>query len=258
MKTSLKSLSLLLFSIICIVQGCSVTEQEKVVEGKVILLDTINAPFVDSHIDSVINIYRSDLEEEMNQEIALSAVAMEKGTPQGLLNNFVADLVFEKSRQLYKAEDNKPIDFCLLNYGGLRTSLPQGPVTRSRVFELMPFENEMIVITLSPEKTWELFEYLAAANVGMPVSGITLGIKDNTVSDIKIQGEAFDPGKNYKVVTSDYLAGGGDNMNFFLDPVSEEYLGMKIRDAIMLHLEKETREGKMITSELDNRIYIID
>lgn len=255
MKPNNNLIFLFLFSITYILSGCSAAEENKIVEGKVILLDSINAPLIDGGTDSLIEIYRHDLEKEMNEVIAYSAIAMEKDRPEGLLNNFVADLVLEQGRQIFQPGDEQPIDFCLLNYGGLRTSIPEGSVTRSRVFELMPFDNEMVVITLTPEKTWELFQYIAKGRGGVPIAGLTIGIKEQQVSEVKIQGEPFDKTRNYKVLTSDYLSGGGDNMNFFQDPVDMENLGMKIRDAILIHLQQQNEEGKQISSELDNRIY---
>lgn len=224
------------------------------VEGKLIPVDKHTTPEKDQTIDSVIAIYRTALEEEMQEILAYSKHGMSRGTPEGLLNNFVADLCFEIGNELYDPKDNQPIDFCLLNYGGLRASIPKGPVRLSNIFELMPFENEMVVLTLTAEKVLELFDYLAGSSVGMPVSGLRIRITDEQVADVKISGSEFDPSRHYKVLTSDYLAGGGDNMTFFLNPLNEEYLGLRIRDAIIRHLREQHKKGNMISSSLDGRI----
>lgn len=258
MKTIRKNQICIISAFLLVFGACSSPEVPITAEGGLLRIDSTTVAQVDQEVDSIISIYRSSMQEEMSRVLAHSESAMQKASPEGLLNNFVADLVLEQAHEIYQPEDDAPIDFCLLNYGGLRTSLPQGPVTLSRVFELMPFENEMVVVTLTPEKTRQLFEYLASSEVGMPVSGITLGIRDNEVAEVTIQGEPFDDTQNYKVVTSDYLAGGGDNMNFFLDPVALEILGRKIRDAIILHMERQDQQGNLIGSQLDNRIYIIE
>lgn len=237
------------------VVSCQTRQEVQEVDGQVLLIDSNQIPAIDLAIDSVIEIYRSPLEGEMNRILAVSAQPMRKGTPEDLLNNFVADLVLERARLLYQPEDGHQIDFCMLNYGGLRTSIPEGPVTQSRIFEIMPFENEMVVLTISAENAWALFEYIASRNVGTPVSGIRLGIRDRKVADILIGGEPFDNERSYKVLTSDYLAAAGDNMRFFLDPVHYELIGMRIRDAMIMHLEEQHQKGNMITSQLDGRIY---
>ncbi len=245
-----------IFLILILLWGCSSPQYEVRVEGALVAVDSLHAPETDQLIESVIAEYREDLEKVMNEVLGYSAHRMERGTPEGLLNNFVADLVLYKGRNIYQPADDKPIDFCLLNYGGLRTGIPEGPVTRSRIFELMPFENEMVVVTLTPEKTMELFEYLAGATVGMPVSDIQLQIENGAVRNIRIGEVPFEPDRNYKVLTSDYLAGGGDNMTFFMEPVSLELLGVKIRDAIIAHLIEENQAGRQIQSKLDGRISI--
>ncbi len=234
--------------------ACVETQRPVYVEGGVIPIEESRIGEKDAETDSLISIYREALEQEMNEILAYSAHTMSRGTPEGLLNNFVADLCFEIGQELYDAADGHSIDFCLLNYGGLRASIPEGPVTLANVFELMPFENEMVVITLDTEKTLALFDYLAEAAVGMPVSNIKLRIIDQEIKEVSIAGKAFDPSHNYKVLTSDYLADGGDKMTFFLEPIEKEYLGLRIRDAIIMHLKDRHEQGKMIESTVDGRI----
>ncbi len=253
-----KYLKYLLALIIALtVFSCAEQAERPVVESEVIPVDSINVPEKDTIIAEKIAKYREPLEEVMKSVIAYSEQSMERGTPEGLLNNFVADLTLKIGSRVYDPEDDKPIDFCLLNYGGLRTSIPKGAVTKSRVYELMPFENELVVVTLTPEKTYELFKYLASSERGMPVSGIRLGIKDEYPEVIKIRGESFDENRNYKVLTSDYLAHGGDNMNFFLQPINYELVGIKLRDAIIHHMENVHEQGRKISSVLDERIFYL-
>lgn len=245
---------LFLFALILVVFGsCTDRSREFSFEGHTVLLDTVNAA-KDPVQEEIIQGYRESLEADMNRVLVYSEHVMERGTPEGTLNNFVADLVFDLGQQIYHPQDGKPIDFCLLNYGGLRVPLPEGEITYGRVFELLPFENEMVVITLSGEKTYELFEYLASSSKGMPVSGIELIISDESPESILIQGQQFDRSRNYKVLTSDYLAGGGDSMNFFLQPINYELLGKRVRDAIILQMQNVHAKGEKISAELDQRI----
>ncbi len=242
------------FFLLFFLGACVETQRPVYVEGGLIPIEENRISEKDAKTDSLISIYREALEQEMNEILAYSAHTMSRGTPEGLLNNFVADLCLEIGHDLYEPNDGHPIDFCLLNYGGLRASIPKGPVTLANVFELMPFENEMVVITLDTEKTLALLDYLAEAPVGMPVSNINLEIIDQEVKEVSIASEAFDTSRKYKVLTSDYLAGGGDNMTFFLEPLEKEYLGLRIRDAIIQHLRERHEQGKMIESTLDGRI----
>ncbi len=237
--------------------GCSTKTEKHVVDSTIIIIDSINVPEKDKAVSEKITLYSKPLQEQMERVLVYSKHSMKKGTPEGTLNNFVADLILEKGLKLYKPTENKSIDFCLLNYGGLRTSIPQGKVTLGRIFELMPFENEMVVVTINPEKTYELFKYLAKSEYGMPVSAVRLGIKDDYPAIIEIDGEPFDDTRNYKILTSDYLAYGGDNMFFFLQPISFEPVGIKVRDAIIRYMENMHQKGAKISSSLNERIFYI-
>jgi len=241
--------------LIVIVSACSERERVKGIDGQVLRVDSVQMAVIDTDIDSLISIYRLPLEEEMNRVLAYSAQVMRKGTPEDLLNNFIADLVLEHGRRLYQPDDGMQIDFCVLNYGGLRTTIPKGPVTVSGIYELMPFDNEMVVLTITPENTLDLLGYIASRSTGTPIAGIRLGIRDRKVAGVSIEGQPFDSGRPYKILTSDYLAAAGDNMAFFLEPINYELIGMRIRDAIILHLEEQQQAGIMITSQLDGRLY---
>lgn len=120
----------------------------------------------------------------------------------------------------------------------------------------MPFENEIVVVTLTGKKTSELFDYLAYVN-GMPLSGARMGIKNNKQEGATIGGLPIDTNQTYRVATSDYLAHGGDRMKFFLDPISIENLGHKLRDAIIDYLVAEHQAGRTINAQLDGRIKTI-
>lgn len=208
----------------------------------------------DSAVKELIAPYKARLEAEMNEVLAVSAMPMEKSQPEGLLGNFVADLIYNKCKARYKPTDGIQPDFCLINNGGLRVPLPEGKVTKGKIFELMPFENELVVVTISGEKAKELFEYIAIVG-GQPVSNIKMGIQDGKPVNVMIGGKAFDVNRNYKVVTSDYLANGGDKMEFFLEPINRENVAYKIRDAIIDHVREMGSEDERLKAELDQRIY---
>jgi hypothetical protein len=63
----------------------------------------------------------------------------------------------------------------------------------------------------------------------------------------------FDSTRSYNVVTSDYLANGGDQY-FFLTEARKESLNLKIRDVVISYVEQQHRKGNTITARLDNRI----
>ncbi len=210
----------------------------------------------DSAFTAEISPYKNHMDKTMNEVLNFSEVAMTKDNPEGLLGNFVADLILKKSNDYYHPEDGKKINLCILNNGGLRTSLPKGEITRGKVFELMPFENELSVVTISGKSFKMLFEYLAKTG-GAPVSGIKMGIENEQPVLMEVNGKLFDSTSTFKVVTSDYLANGGDKYSFFSNPLNREDLKIKVRDAIIEFIVEEKEKGKSINSTFDGRIYYV-
>ena len=246
--------SIFFFFILSAFVSCKSHTHVTKVDTAVISIDTNYRVKEDTAALRIIKPFKEQMDLKMNEALAFSSVAMNRNQPEGLLNDFVADLILKKSNELYKPSDNKKIDFCILNYGGLRSSLSKGKITLKKVYELMPFENALVVITLSGEKTKQMFNYIAKAG-GEPISGFSMGIKDTIADNILVNGKSFDVTRNYKIVTSDYLANGGDKMNFFKKPIGREDIGIKIRDAIIIYLKEETSKGDTLKEVLDNRIY---
>ena len=243
--------SLLIIFFATFLACCSVPQAAQRTEGSTYKIDESYTASADPAISAFIEPYKEELNRELNKTIAVSSMAMDKNQPEGLLGNFVADLA------LYITNNNTnniKADFCLLNNGGLRTTLPKGDITLKRVYELMPFENELVILTLDGPTTNLLIEFIAKKG-GMPVSGIKMGINDLKPVKVLINDLPFDVAKDYNVVTSDYLANGGDNLSFLVSAKEKHYIGIKVRDAIIKYMEEQSRNGKELTARLDNRIY---
>ena len=224
------------------------------VQTETIELNPSSDKDVDTSVVRIISPYKTVLDKEMNQVLISSDHAINKGEPEGELGDLVADIILDAANKKYYSSDNIKVQFCVLNNGGLRVSLPKGEITKGKVFELMPFENEMVVVTLPGDKTKQLFDFIAAKN-GMPVAGIKMGIKNNTATHVLVNGSDFDVTKTYRIVTSDYLANGGDKMDFFKSAVKNEPLGYKLRDAIIDDLLERSKAGNKLNTKTDGRLY---
>ena len=244
-------------ALLLIILGCYPYAKIKKIDTRVIPFDSsYSKQDEDTEINAIVKPYKQKKDSVMHSELATAEMAMVKGLPEGLLGNFCADLTLQQARKYYKAQHGQTVDIALLNNGGLRTSLPKGIITREKAFELMPFDNMMVVITLSGEQTKELFDFVAKMG-GMPIAGCKIGLKDSIASKIEINGQAFDISKSYKVATSDYLANGGDKMIFFKNPLQMEVLNVLLRDAIIEYMVEENKQGRKLTAKLDGRIYKI-
>ncbi len=204
----------------------------------------------DSTLTALIEPYKSKLDAEMNEVIGTVAKTLDKNKPESTLGNWMADLFYEQMSDYNKGE----IDFASMNYGGIRIpSLQAGEVTRGKIFELMPFDN-MLVVVHADEATVRQFADNAAKNGGIPVSKqLRFEIKNGKAENITIKGQPLQAGKIYKIGVSDYVANGGDDCSFLIDKKRDE-LGVLMRDAIIEYVKKQTAQGKQLNAQLDGRI----
>jgi 2',3'-cyclic-nucleotide 2'-phosphodiesterase (5'-nucleotidase family) len=222
-----------------------------------------NTPSTYHEIDTIIAPYRTQLNEKMDVVINQSMETMTTGSPQGLLGNFVTDLCLKLIIDSLKLEKDN-ISMVILNNGGLRTHLPKGDITLRKVFEIMPFENELVIVEISGANFRDAIKTIASkcesrdnAKGCIPFSGVEI-TANKTEGNVLVNNLPIDTISTHKILTSDYLANGGDNMYFLSSAISTVYTNIKLRDAIIYHLKKESLLGNKITGKTDNRIRYVE
>lgn len=214
----------------------------------------VNEEVVDSSAYKMILPYKQKMDLTMNDVLGKCDVDLTKDQPEGNLGNFVCDALYIMCKN-YLGKDSSNLNGVLLNNGGLRTSLSKGEITVGKIFELMPFDNELAFVELSGEKTLEMLDFIAAKG-GMPVSGISMTIENQKAKNVLINGVPFDIKKHYYFISSDYLINGGDKMDFFKNPVRVIFLKKLLRDVLIDYCKTETKKGKTLTGKKDGRISI--
>ncbi len=207
-----------------------------------------------SEIDSFIKPYRDHVNKDLESVLAYSVDTYSKsdGELNTAIGNFMADLIYEQANPIFNSRTGKDIDFVLLNHGGIRSIISKGNITTRTAYQVMPFENAIVVLDLKGEQVQELIKYLVRNKRAHPIS--KLNIELDSVFNLKnalINGKQFDLNKNYLVCTNDYLANGGDRMDFFKTHDSLYVLDYKIRNALIDYLQKvdtikPTRDNRFI------------
>ena len=108
----------------------------------------------------------------------------------------------------------KDAQIALTNGGGLRADVPAGDITYGQLFEAMPFDNRFALIKLKGAHVRQMIAVnLASGGAQYSWGGLTVAAscKDQKlVLDIRVRGKALADAQTYTMVTSDFLASGGD------------------------------------------------
>lgn len=200
----------------------------------------------DSTIISIIEPYSIIINKYMQDTLCYSKYDLTKGIPESTIGNFVTDLCLNYAKA----------DICIMNKGGLRTDILKGHITREKIYELMPFENELVILEIDKKTFKSLINYIIMRE-GEPFSGMKIKASNDGekvyIDNTKNIDEYFKNNNNQPitVLTSDYLANGGDNMHFFKE-IQQKKLNLKLRDVIINYCS----QVDTIKISLDNRIQI--
>lgn len=181
--------------------------------------------------------YTEKLNKEMNQKISFTSVDLTKEGDNSNLGNLLADFTYEGAEVWAKINLQKDVDAALINIGGIRTTIGKGDILLKSVFEVMPFENEVIIVKFKGSDLQGLFDYYAKNETNNPVSKLYIETNNKVLSKALINGKTVNPNQDYYIATSDYLALGGDNMKFFSKGETIP-TGIKLRDLFIEYFKK--------------------
>lgn len=203
----------------------------------------------DSSLLALIKPYGDSVRIKMDQVVGMVEGTLEKTSPESTLGNFMADAYLAMARRSF----TQPVDAAMVNYGGIRlTQLTAGPITRGKVFELMPFDNLLVIQQLTGAQLQALLD-LVAARGGWPVAGLTMQIKDKKAVAVTVSGKPLDLTKKYWIANSDFIASGGDNA-IMLKELPQIGQGYLVRDVLFDYIRTFTVQGKAISATLEKRV----
>lgn len=203
-----------------------------------------------SEIESFIKPYKEHIDLDLSLVLATAPQMLDKsGKWQSTIGNLFADISLELGNKIFLARENNKMDMVMLNHGGIRSIIPQGDVTARTAYQIMPFENNLVVIELKSAQIRELVNYIIKEQKPHPISGLTFTIdKNNLAKNIVINKKPLDDTATYFVGTNDFLANGGDNMVFFLKGIKTHNLDYKLRN-VLIDYFKMVDIVPMITDE---------
>ena len=222
-------------------QVLSVQTESIAIDGK---LDSIADESYLQHLAPI----KEDLAKVMDVQIGYAPERLWIGEPECPLLNWATEALWAAAKKTYPGT----VDMAVSNMGGLRSEWPAGPVTRGNVYEMMGFDNKLVVITLKGSDIIELCESFVKYG-GQGVAGLRMTAVDGKLGDVAIGGEPVDNNRLYKVATSDYLTGGADHMTALT-----HYSDFWNRDILIRDIYLEAVETQdTIRAQVDGRMNIL-
>ena len=188
---------------------------------------------------TIVKPYSDSVNKLMNVVIGYNDTRLEKKRDGNTLGFFITDAYLEMAKQ----KSGLKVDAAFMNSGGIRLpEMSAGAITQGKIFELMPFDNLMVLLKMKGSLLKQYLDTLAA-NEGVIESGITMQIVNKTAQQVMIAGKPLDFNGDYTIVHSDYAAM-NSNLLKNINRITNGYL---LRDAILDYVKFINSQNKKVT-----------
>lgn len=237
-------LLLLTACISCIHKPGTVTQKT----GEIILIDSSFNAIQDSTYLAYLAPIKANLEAQLGKPIGHAPHDLEVYQPECPMLNWASDALLAKARELCP----EPVHVAVVNIGGMRCNWGAGDITFRHVFELMPFDNELVVLTLPGSELLALCQAFAKGG-GEGIAGMRMKAHKGALLYAQINGQNIQPNALYSVATSDYLSQGNDGMTPLKNHTSVWKSEKKIRDLYIEYIQ----QVQIVEAQVDGRMQII-
>lgn len=198
--------------------------------------------------------YKAQLSETLQQIIAYTDAPLTRQQPEYSLARWLTFFMYQDANEFAQKHHFPKADAALMGIGGIRSALPAGAITIGDIFEVMPFENTLVIVALKAKDIKAMLALYLKYKVYVPSYGITLRLDNDTISAVKIGDKTLNEHETYYIATGNYWAEGGDKMSFFTagTPVNTH---KKLRDVYIKHfaITKEIRKKDLPALTLATR-----
>ncbi|PDW02774.1 5'-nucleotidase C-terminal domain-containing protein [Candidatus Viridilinea mediisalina] len=212
----------------------------------------------DAGFEERIAVFRASLDELRQRVIGESSVELngerdDIRSRETNLGNLVAEALLTGSR-------TAGAQIAITNGGGIRTSIPAGPITVGQVLEVLPFGNTLSLVTLSGAQIKEALENgVSQVETGAgrfpQIAGFRFSFDPSQpvgsrISAISYENEALAPDAMLRVVTNNFMLAGGDGYSVFAAGADALDSGLIMSDVV----EQYIAANSPITLGTDGRI----
>jgi 2',3'-cyclic-nucleotide 2'-phosphodiesterase (5'-nucleotidase family) len=205
-----------------------------------------NAGASNSTFSNLLVPYSDSVNKLMHKVIGYNEILLGRKKQANILGYFIADAYLFMGKKRH----GEQVVAAFMNSGGVRLpELAAGPITQGKIFELMPFDNQMMVVKMKGSFLKQYLDTLLVRD-GIIQSGLTLRVVNKVSQDIMVGDKPLDPNTEYTIVHSDYVV----NNTPFLKNVYRNTDGYLLRDAIIDYVRITHEQGKKIIVQNTERV----
>jgi len=188
------------------------------------------------------------IQREFGRQLVLAPRALLRGRrgEENLLGYWVADRMRERASRCL----GRPVPFALINPGGLRADLQAGAVRVRDIFEVMPFDNDLMVAEYSGRELERLLRAGLISRAGVPCSGVRVHLGGRpelpVLAIVWEDGRPLAPDERILVASTDYLLASGDGLPTKRKPGGILPTGVQIRQLLLDECEALGKQGRSL------------
>lgn len=171
------------------------------------------------------------------------------------LGNLVAEAMLAKAR-------SAGATLAITNGGGIRASIPAGPVTVGQILEVLPFGNTLALVTLTGAQVIEALnngvsQVESGAGRFPQIAGFRFTYDPSLpaasrVTSVTVGGAPIDQNASYVVVTNNFMLTGGDGYSVFTRGRNQVDTGFILADVV----EEYIAVNSPVNPAVDGRIAV--
>lgn len=203
-------------------------------------------PAPDPEMAQQLDAYRDTLNQKMSRKVATVQDTLRFGKPEAALNNLVADaLRFQAASTMRQF-----VHIGIIGEESFKIYFLPGKLTLGDVYEFMPYNNHLVVLSMNGEQVMTLIKQVAEMG-GAPISGVRFRIDENGhPKSILVNAEVIDLDSEYLVATSSWAANGGDKFPVLWEASDRTDLDLSIQDVYVDYFRNQVE----LTASTDGRI----
>lgn len=187
----------------------------------------------------------------IKEVIAFAPREMVASAPESELSNWWVDRMMVDVARL----TGRKVDVGILNFGGIRVSLPAGDILLDDFVSMFPFNNYLTYVSLPGSDLLAVFDQIAATRPQV-LGGAKLVLDGHKVDTLLVGGKPVDPKKTYGVATVDFLLDGGDGLTIGKGARETIVTDFRVIDAVLPYVRSLGAEGKPLEYVTDGRVVV--